>query len=99
MPRDPSTPRIAVWRKLRRSGAVQLVDGLVALPAHARTKEQLEWIADEVLEAGGEATVWIGRPTSAGDERRLAGRMADAVADEYRAVLADAQAAVDEGGA
>ena len=87
MPREPSTPRIAVWRKLRRLGVVQLVDGLVALPSDARTKEQLEWLAEEVLDAGGEATVWVGRPGSAGDERRLATRMADAVAAEYREVI------------
>jgi len=90
LPREPSTPRISVWRKLRRLGVVQLVDGLVALPADARTKEQLEWVAEEVLEAGGEATVWVGRPGSGGDERRLASRMAAAVAEEYRAVIADA---------
>lgn len=44
----------------------------MALPADARTKEQLEWLADEVVEAGGEATVWLGRPGSAADERREA---------------------------
>ena len=32
MPREPSTPRIAVWRKLRRLGVAQIVDGLVAVP-------------------------------------------------------------------
>jgi Protein ChrB, N-terminal len=90
LPREPSTPRITVWRKLRRLGVVQLVDGLVALPADARTTEQLEWIAEEVLDAGGEATVWTGRPGSAADEQRLAARMAAAVAEEYRAVLAAA---------
>ena len=36
LPREPSTPRITVWRKLRRLGVAQLVDGLVALPADAR---------------------------------------------------------------
>lgn len=90
LPREPSTPRITVWRKLRRLGVVQLVDGLVALPADARTTEQLERVADEVLAAGGEATVWTGRPGSAADERRLAARMAAAVAGEYAAVVAEA---------
>ena len=33
LPREPSTPRIAVWRKLRRLGVAQISDGLVALPA------------------------------------------------------------------
>lgn len=93
LPREPSTPRIAVWRKLRRLGIVQLVDGLVALPADARTKEQLEWVADEVIDAGGEATVWLGRPGSISDERRLASQMAAAVAEEYRAVIAAAEEA------
>ena len=63
----------------------------MALPADARTKEQLEWLADEVIEAGGEATVWLGRPGSAADERRLAGRMATAIGAEYQEVVADAQ--------
>ncbi len=86
MPREPSTPRIAVWRKFRRLGVVQIVDGLVALPSDARTKEQLEWLADEVREAGGEATIWVGELASKAAEREMARRMADAVASEYRAI-------------
>ena len=38
MPREPSTPRSTVWRKLRRLGVAQLADGLVALPADARSE-------------------------------------------------------------
>jgi hypothetical protein len=96
LPREPSTPRITLWRKLRRLGVVQVLNGLVALPADARTKEQLEWLADEVVEAGGEASVWMGRPGSAGDERRLATRMAAAICAEYEEVIADARAAARE---
>jgi hypothetical protein len=87
MPREPSTPRIAVWRKLARLGVAKLGDGLVALPSDARSQERLKWIADEVIEAGGEATLWKGRLTSAAAERALAGRMAAAVAGEYRALI------------
>jgi hypothetical protein len=93
LPRDPSTPRITLWRKLRRLGAAQIVDGLAALPLDARTREQLEWLADEVAEAGGEATIWIGELASAAQERELAARMAQAVGDEYRTLIADAAAA------
>lgn len=85
-----------MWRKLRRLGAVQLLDGLVALPADARTKEQLEWLADEVIEAEGEATLWLSRPGSVGDERRLASRMAEAIALEYQALADEARAAASE---
>jgi Protein ChrB, N-terminal len=96
LPREPSGPRVTVWRKLRRLGAVQVLDGLVALPADARTREQLEWLADEVLEAGGEASVWLGRLGSAAQERALAQRMAEVVEADYRAVVAEAEAAVGE---
>lgn len=92
LPREPSTPRIALWRRLRRLGALQLLDGLVALPLRDDTREQLEWLADEVIEAGGEATVWVAEPGSAGEGRALAARMLETAADEYRAVAAAAAA-------
>jgi hypothetical protein len=72
-----------VWRKLRRLGVAQLADGLVALPADARTREQLEWIADEVREADGTAGVWLAQPSSLALERETAAAMAAARADEY----------------
>jgi hypothetical protein len=93
LPREPSTPRIALWRKVRRLGAVQLQDGLVALPLDARTREQLEWLAEEVTEAGGQATIWLAEPATAAQERALAQRMAAAVATDYQAVTAAAEAA------
>lgn len=93
LPREPSTPRTAVWRKLRRLGAAQVLDGLAALPLDARNREQLEWLADEVVEAGGEATIWVGELGSAGQERELASRMAAAVAVDYRALIEQAAAA------
>jgi hypothetical protein len=96
LPREPSTPRSALWRKLRRLGAAQLLDGLAALPLDARTREQLEWLAEEVGEAGGEATIWIGELASAAQERELAARMAEAVAADYRSLLADAEMARPE---
>jgi hypothetical protein len=96
LPREPSTPRIALWRKLRRLGAAQVLDGLAALPLDARNREQLEWLADEIVEVGGDATIWVGELASAAQERELAGRMAEAVAAEYRVVIEDAAAARTE---
>src|SRR5262245_37123259 len=87
LPREPSTPRIAVWRRLRRLGALQLGDGLVALPLDPHTRESLEWVAEEVEQAGGEATVWLAEPAASTDERALARRMAEAAAADYRSVI------------
>jgi hypothetical protein len=99
VPREPSTPRIAIWRKLRQYGVAQLGDGLVGLPADARTREQLEWVADEVVAAGGTASVWLARPTMLAAERSLAAQMTAARVAEYTAVAADAGAAGDLSGA
>jgi Protein ChrB, N-terminal len=90
LPREPSTPRIAIWRKLKRLGAAQLLDGLVALPLDSRNRERLEWLAEEVTDAAGEATIWVGELGSAAQERELAARMGEAAAGEYRAVIEEA---------
>jgi hypothetical protein len=95
LPRQPSTPRIAVWRRLRRLGVAQLLDGLVALPHDARNKEQLEWVAEQVADAGGEATIWTGRPASRWDEARLVQSLQEATARDYRKLVGEAVTARD----
>src|SRR3954453_19843144 len=96
VPREPSTPRIAVWRKLRSLGVAQVGDGLVALPEDARTREQLEWVAADVDAAGGTAILWRGEVLSAGDEQHLVAQLQEARAEEYRTLLAEvAQAGTD----
>jgi hypothetical protein len=91
LPREPSTPRITVWRKLKRLGVTQVLDGLVALPLDARNSEQLEWLADEVIQAGGTATVWKAEPTTRRQERELVAQMQSSIDGEYGKVIAEAQ--------
>lgn len=93
MPREPSTPRITIWRKLKRLGVAQLGDGLVALPADGRTREHLDWIAEEIVESGGTSSMWLAQPSTLAQERELAAAMAAARSEEYRAVIDQAGAA------
>jgi hypothetical protein len=95
LPREPSTPRITVWRNLKRLGVGQLADGLVALPADARTREQLEWVAGQVIEFGGEASIWLAKPATLAHERQVAAAMAAARVQEYEAVAVEANRAAD----
>jgi hypothetical protein len=92
IPREPSTPRIAIWRQLKRLGVGQISDGLVALPADARTREHFDWLAEDILAAGGTATIWVAQPATLDSERELAATMARARADEYAAIIAEAAA-------
>lgn len=97
LPRTPSTPRITLWRKLRRLGVAQIMDGVVALPASPDAREQLEWLAEEVVHAGGEATIWLAQPATAAEHRALAGAMTDRVEAEYRAIADAAVSARSSG--
>ena len=92
LPREPSTPRINLWRQLRRLGVGQIADGVAALPLDARTRERFEWLAQDVIENGGEAMVWLAEPGSAAQERALAAEMAATVAAEYTRVIDEASA-------
>ena len=93
LPREPSTPRIAIWRKLKRLGVAQLLDGLVALPLDSRNREQLEWVAEQVLEADGEASIWTATPAALAQERELATAMQETIAEQYREVIDQARQA------
>ena len=84
VPREPSSPRIAIWRRLKALGVGQLGDGVVALPEDARTREHLEWIADRAQDAGGTALMLRAQAMSQRDETTIATQMAAARAQEYR---------------
>src|SRR5262245_53460833 len=86
LPREPSTPRIAVWRKLERLGVARLGDGLVGLPADSRTIEHFEWIAEEITDSGGTAMIWLATAGSQLQEREIVARLQAARAQEYQQV-------------
>jgi len=83
LPREPSTPRISLWRSVKALGAAQIVDGLVALPSSPRNQERFEWLAEDVREGGGDAAVWTGATLSGAEERSLVTSMRSTVAQEY----------------
>jgi DNA-binding transcriptional regulator PaaX len=90
LPRQPSTPRITVWRNLNRLGVGKLNDGAVALPADVRTREQLEWVAEQVTEFGGDASIWLAHPATLEQVHNVAAAMAAERASEYQAVIDEA---------
>src|SRR5215211_3552774 len=98
LPREPSAPRLAVWRRLKRLGVAQLLDGLIGLPLDSRNREQLEWIADQVVEAGGEASIWTAAPAALAQEREIAAAMQSGITEQYRNVIGQARQAAQAGG-
>jgi hypothetical protein len=96
LPREPSRPRIALWRSLRRLGAAQVGDGFVTLPLTAETHEQIEWLASDIEDARGEASVWLGEAATRTQEERWIERFRSASTDEYDTLADRATRAADE---
>jgi len=66
------TPRITIWRKLKRLGVAQLGDGWSPCRAIARTREHLDWIAEEMSVRGNGPKVASSNPPTLTQERELA---------------------------
>lgn len=90
LPREPSAPRLAAWRAIRRLGAFQLGDGLVALPHSPRNLEHFQWLAADIVEHAGAASVWHARADASRDHDWLVTAIQAAVDDEYSGVLGEA---------
>lgn len=94
LPREPSGPRTTLWRRLKRLGVGSLGDGVVCLPADARTREEFEWLAADVVSSGGRAGVWSAQALTAEHEQQVLAEMGAARAGEYEALTSAAAAAV-----
>jgi hypothetical protein len=58
IPPTPNYLRVKVWRRLQRLGAVSIKASVYALPLDVEDAlEDFQWVAREILAAGGEATV------------------------------------------
>ncbi len=88
IPSEPSARRVAVWRKLKRLGAILLHDSLWVLPATLHTREQFQWLAAEIIEFGGEATFWEAELLLGGEQATLVGQFREQVEAVYRDILA-----------
>jgi hypothetical protein len=58
LPSSPSSSsRVALWRRLRRLGAVTIGGGAYILPARDECHEAFQWLAQEIRQGQGEALI------------------------------------------
>jgi DNA-binding transcriptional regulator PaaX len=86
-PREPTARRVFVWRKLKQLGAVMLQDSVWALPAGRHPQEQLQWLAAEIVEIGGEATIFAAHTLAENDAAKLVRQFLDAIEADYNEIL------------
>jgi hypothetical protein len=92
LPAGSSTPRVTTWRNLRRIGAARLTPGAALLPYREDLQEQLDWLAQEIENLGGEAWVLPVTDLAESEERVVRSRMLADRDEEYRALEEDANA-------
>jgi len=68
LPASPSRHRVAVWRELRRFGAVSLGGGTWAVPAAPAFADGLQRVAELVAKAEGQMVRFNARTESVADE-------------------------------
>lgn len=87
-----SSPRVAVWRRLRQLGAAAPTGSLYLLPLREEHLEAFGWLAQEIEEAGGEALVLRIERLEGDAEGRVIELSRKARAEEYLKIAGEADA-------
>ncbi|MBA2457644.1 MAG: chromate resistance protein [Gemmatimonadales bacterium] len=90
LPREPSRLRLAVWRRLKRVGAVVLHDAVWLLPADSATREAFEWLAQEIEQQGGTAFTWEAQSLDGPQDRAIVHRFRAEADLRYTAIAESA---------
>jgi hypothetical protein len=57
LPATHKSERVAIWRKLKKSGAIQIKTSTYLLPDEPARYEYFQWLSKEICDAGGDATL------------------------------------------
>jgi hypothetical protein len=57
LPTNRNTERVAVWRRLKKLGAVQITTSTYLLPDQPEQYEQFQWLAQQIRDYGGDPTL------------------------------------------
>src|ERR1700694_4427788 len=89
LPPEPSAPRVLIWRKLKRLGALLLQDAVWVLPATPSTRENFQWLTVEIVDRRGEAMVWDGQLVRPDQDEALVHQFQARVDAAYHAIMDD----------
>jgi hypothetical protein len=89
LPAEPSRHRVAVWRELRKSGAVAIQQGTWALPARRDFAECVSRVVDLVNAADGEVLAFKATPRDEAMAARLEETFNSDREEEWKEFLAE----------
>jgi len=83
LPATHQAERVALWRKLKRSGAIQIQTSTYVLPDEPARYEYFQWLTKEIRDAGGGATLVRAREIEGLPDDKLVDLFNSARAKEY----------------
>lgn len=84
LPSSPrSSPRVALWRRLRRLGAISPTGSIHVLPEQEECVEAFQWLAQEIRQAQGEALVMRVEQFEGLTDQQMIERFQQARTEEY----------------
>src|SRR5437660_5259308 len=87
LPATHSAERVAIWRKLKKSGAIQIQTSTYSLPDQPARYETFQWLSQEIRFAGGDATRIRAREIEGLSNEKLIGLFNSARAKEYEGLM------------
>jgi len=86
LPATHRAERVAIWRKLKKSGAIQIQTSTYVLPDEPPRYETFQWLTQHIRDAGGDATLVRAREIEGLPNEKLAALFNAARAKEYAAL-------------
>src|SRR5437773_1793052 len=87
LPTRQSAERVSLWRKLKKFGALQLKTSAYVLPDQPLHYERFQWLAKQVCDDGGEATLIRVTEIEGLSNEEIARLFNDARAEDYGALI------------
>ena len=83
LPATHKAERVAIWRKLKKAGAIQIQTSTYVLPDEPARYESFQWLTQEIRTAGGDATLVRAREIEGLPNEKLIELFNTARAKEY----------------
>ena len=83
LPATHKTERVAIWRKLKKTGAIQIKTSTYLLPDTPPQYENFQWLAKQVRDYGGESTLVRAKEIEGLNDEKLVGLFNSAREKQY----------------
>jgi len=98
LPANRNTERVAVWRRLKKMGALQIKTSTYLLPDETAQYEQFQWLAQQIRDYGGDSTLVRAQEIEGLTQDKVIAMFNDARATDYAHLRKDLQSFIKRRG-